>query len=92
MRLPMRVDEGDRLNRRSSSAWAKYADALRKISLAWRSSRRWRSSAFNRARSSVVRPSRWPASRSACRTQLRNVSPVQPIFEAIDVTAAHYVG
>jgi DNA modification methylase len=34
------VDERDhRLNGRSSSAWAKYADALRRISLAWRSSR-----------------------------------------------------
>jgi C4-dicarboxylate-specific signal transduction histidine kinase len=32
------VDERDhRLNGRSSSAWAKYADALRRISLAWRS-------------------------------------------------------
>src|SRR5574344_1345948 len=39
---------------RSSSAWAKYADALRRISLACRSSRFSRSSAFIRARSSVV--------------------------------------
>ncbi len=38
--IPMFVNEGGhRLNGRSSSAWAKYADALRSISLAWRSSR-----------------------------------------------------
>ena len=43
----MLVDEGDHgLNRRSSSAWAKYADALRRISFAWRSSRFSRSSAL----------------------------------------------
>ena len=42
----MLVDEGDHgLDRRSSSAIAKYADALRRISLAWRSSRISRSSA-----------------------------------------------
>jgi hypothetical protein len=36
----MIVDEADHgLDRRSSSAIAKYADALRRISLAWRSSR-----------------------------------------------------
>ena len=33
-----------------------------------------------RARSSVVRPARWPASRSAWRTQRRSVSVVQPSF------------
>lgn len=46
-------DDHDR-NRRSSSAWAKYADALRRISLACRSSRFSRSSALIRSRSSVV--------------------------------------
>ena len=46
VRPPVIVNEGDhRLNGRSSSAWAKYALALRKISLAWRSSRFSRSSA-----------------------------------------------
>jgi hypothetical protein len=39
--------------------------------------------------SSVVSPSRVPASRSCCRTQLRSVSVVQPIFPAIDCIAAH---
>ena len=44
------VNEGDhRLNGRSSSAWAKYAEALRRISLACRSSRFSRSSAFSRS-------------------------------------------
>ena len=53
------VNEGDhRLNGRSSSAWAKYADALRRISLAWRSSRTSRSRALICSRSSVVSPGR----------------------------------
>src|SRR3954467_10920838 len=80
------VDEGNhRLNGRSSSAWAKYADALRRISLAWRSSRFSRSSALIFVLSSVVVPPRRPWSRSACRTQLRSVSPVQPILPAIEL-------
>ena len=53
-------EPGHGLKRRSSSAWAKYALALRRISLACRSSRTSRSSAFIRARSSVVRPGRSP--------------------------------
>jgi len=61
VRLPMLVDErGQGLNRRSSSAWAKYADALRRISFAWRSSRFSRTSALSRSRSSVVSPARLP--------------------------------
>ena len=56
--------------RRSSSACAKYADAIRRISFARRSSTFSRSSSLNRARSSVVSPGRRPPSRSACRTQL----------------------
>lgn len=69
--LAMIVDKRDhRLHRRSSSAWAKYADALRSISLAWRNSRFSRSSTLRRSRSSVVRPWRRPRSRSSCRTQL----------------------
>ncbi len=44
------------LARRSSSAWAKYADALRRISFARRSSRTSRSSSLNRRRSSLVSP------------------------------------
>src|SRR5436305_119801 len=60
------VDERDHgLCRRSSSAWAKYADALRRISLACRSSRFSRSSAFSRAAISVVTPGARPLSRSA---------------------------
>src|SRR5829696_8723957 len=42
-----------------------------------------------RSRSSVVGPPRTPWSRSACRTQLRNVSPEQPILAAIEWIAAH---
>jgi len=55
------VDEGDHfLNGRSSSAWAKYADALRRISLAWRSSRTSRSRVLIRSRSSLIGPARRP--------------------------------
>ncbi len=71
----MRVDERDHgFDRRSSSAIAKYADALRRISLAWRSSRFSRSSALIRACSALVGPVA-SRSRSACRTHLRSVSP-----------------
>src|SRR5690606_37673169 len=88
--LPVRVDERHHHpGRRSSSAWAKKAAALRRISLARRSSRFSRSSSLIRSRSAVVGPGRLPRSRSACRTQLRSVSPEQPIFAAIDWMAAH---
>src|SRR5690606_7568209 len=84
------VDEGHHhLCLRSSSAWAKKAAAFRRISLARRSSRFSRSSSLIRSRSVVVSPGRLPASRSACRTQFRSVSPEQPIFSAIDWMAAH---
>src|SRR5262245_15421197 len=49
-----------------------------------------RSSCFSRVRSSGVSPGRRPASRSAWRTQLRNVYAVQPIFSAMEVIAAHW--
>src|SRR5437870_5426428 len=88
--LPVLVDEPDHhLARRSSSAFAKYAEASRRISFARRNSTFSRSSCLNRARSSVVSPGRWPPSRSACRTQLRSVSAAHPIFSAIEVIAAH---
>lgn len=90
VRLPVIVDELDHhLPRRSSSAWAKYAEALRRISLACFNSRFSRSSALIRSRSEVVVPSWRPASRSACRTQLRRVSGVQSILGAIAPMAAH---
>ncbi len=57
--LTMLVDERHHhLPGRSSSAWAKYAEALRRISFARRSSRFSRSSVFKRSRSSLVRPGR----------------------------------
>jgi len=74
---------------RSSSAWAKYAEALRRISLARLSSRFSRSSAFSRSRSSLVTPGLSPWSRSAWRTHLRRVSAVHPIVDAIDDIADH---
>ena len=51
----MRVDKLPQdLNRRSSSAWAKKALASRRISLALRSSRTSRSSAFNRGAGNAI--------------------------------------
>src|SRR5262245_55965697 len=84
------VNEGDHhFGRRSSSAWAKKAAALRRISLARFNSRFSRSSSLRRSRSVLVSPGRLPWSRSACRTHLRKVSPVQPILVAIELIAAH---
>src|SRR5690606_28646699 len=40
----------------------------------------------------VVRPGRWPASRSACRTHFRSVSAVVPSFIATACSAAHSDG
>ena len=40
----------------------------------------------------VVRPGRWPVSRSAWRIHLRNASPEQPIFWAIEAIAPHWEG
>jgi hypothetical protein len=66
----MRVDVRDHhLARRSSAAFAKYADAVFRISLARFGLKFSRSSYFRRARSSVrVRPARLPPSRSTWRT------------------------
>ncbi len=75
--------------RRSSSAWAKYADALRKISFARLSSRFSRSKSFTLSRSDVLSPARLPESRSEPCTQRRNDSAVQPILAAIETIAAH---
>src|SRR5262245_43642258 len=91
--LPMIVNERDHhFARRSSSAWAKYADAFLRISFARRSSTFSLSSCFRRARSSVVRPGRCPLSRSAWRTHRRNTSTGQPIFSATDRIAPHCEG
>ena len=86
----MIVDERDHgLNRRSSSAWAKYADALRRISLACRSSRFSRSRAFIFSESSLGTPARFPLSISAFFTQELSVGAEQPIFAEIDAIVAH---
>jgi hypothetical protein len=86
----MLVDEGHHhFGRRSSSAWAKYADALRGISFARFSSRFSRSISSRRSRSFVARPGRFPESRSACRTHRRSASDEQPIFSAMDTMAAY---
>src|SRR6202011_3666307 len=84
MRLAVIVDEGNHgLNRRSSAAWAKYADALRRISLACRSSRFSRSRALSLAAISVVRPGAPPLSRAAFFSHVLSVCPVHPILAAI---------
>src|SRR5258708_1684980 len=93
IRRPMIVDESDHgLNRRSSSAWAKYADALRRISLACRSSRFSRSSALSLAAISVVSPGLRPLSTSAFLTHSFSVCAVQPIFPAIETIVDHRDG
>lgn len=38
-----------------------------------------------------LRPPRRPESTSACRTHFRSVSAVQPIFEAMDPIASHFI-
>src|SRR5262245_53138970 len=87
---PMLIDERHHhFGRRSSSAWAKKAAALRRISLARFNSRTSRSSSLRRSRSELDMPGRFPWSRSACRTHLRKVSPVQPILLAIETIADH---
>src|SRR5512144_43892 len=86
----MIVNEGDHVfERRSSSAIAKYADALRGISFAWRSSRFSRSSAFSFSAIAVGMPARLPLSTSAFLTHSFSVCGAQPIFEEIDRIAAH---
>src|SRR6185436_20625225 len=42
--------------------------------------------------SSVVRPGRWPVSRSACRTQRRSASVLHPSFSPTDRIVAHCDG
>src|SRR6202167_3240167 len=93
LRLAVIVDERNHgLNRRSSSAWAKYALALRRISLACRSSRFSRSRAFSFVATSVGTPARTPLSRSAFFTHSCSVCGVQPILAAMEVTAAQRDG
>src|SRR3546814_3112612 len=88
--LTVAVDERHHhLQGRSSSACAKYADALRRISLARRSYFTSRSRSFNRSLSLAVCAA-GPARRLASsRHQRRSVSAVQPILPAIEVIAAH---
>jgi hypothetical protein len=100
MRTAVRVNETHHyLDRRSSSAIAKYADAFLRISLAWRSSRFSRSSALaivlgpmanNGSLFSAISlgiPARWPLFTSARLTQSFSVLGAQPIFAAIEVMA-----
>jgi hypothetical protein len=88
--LSVTVDEGDRVfDRRSSSAIAKYADALRRISFACRSSRFSRSNALSFSATSLESPARVPLSTSALFTHSFSDCAVQPILVAIELTAAH---
>src|SRR6185312_2242051 len=91
--VPMFVDEVPQdLNRRSNSAWAKNALASFRISLARRSSLTSRSSSLTRCASAVVTPPRMPVSTSCRWTQPSKVCGTQPIFGAIESTAAHSDG
>src|SRR3546814_9499370 len=88
--LAMDVDERHHhLPGRSSSAIAKYADALRKISLARRSSFTSRYRNLRRSRSSAASAA-GPARRLASsRHHRRSASSAQPIFAAIDFITSH---
>ena len=89
--LPVHVFESNHhFGRRSSSACGKYSDALRRISLAFLSSRFSSSSSFRRFRTSVISPSRRPSSVSLRRTHLRRVSEVHSILLDIEQIAAHW--
>src|SRR5690625_20044 len=75
--------------RRSSSAWAKKALAVFKISLARRNSLTSRSRSLIRFCSSLVTPGRTPASISARLTQPTRVDGAHPNFGPIEALAAH---
>ena len=88
--VPVIVDEPDhRLGRRSSSACAKYADAFRRISFARRSSLTSRRNVVSSSTWDDVNPGLRLPSRSACRTQFRNVSDEHPTLSAMERIAAH---
>jgi hypothetical protein len=72
------------LKRRSSSAGAKYADALRRIALAWRSSRTSRSYALMRSASLLIEPFASLLAFCDCLSQRRNISAIQPIWAEMD--------
>ena len=74
--------------RRSSSPSAKYALALRRLSLACRNSRTSRFKTLICSRSAVAGPGRRPPSRSAWRTQLRSVL-AAPFQHEADRPLAH---
>jgi hypothetical protein len=75
-----------RLRRRSSSAWAKYGEALHRISLAFRISRTSRSSAFSRSRSVVGQP----LALGLAHPKAQGSVYVQPILPAMEQMAAHW--
>jgi hypothetical protein len=77
------------LDGRSSSAWAKYADALRKISLACRNSLTSRSKALIRSDSLASVPFGLPETVCHDLIQRRRVSDVQPILAEMDWIVAH---
>jgi hypothetical protein len=79
------LDVGAHRLERGSSSPAKKIDAVRRLSLARRSSAFSRSRARMRSRSSVVVPARSPATTSAWRTQVRSDSAPTPSWRAIRV-------
>src|SRR5690606_27796883 len=74
-------------DRRPGSAIATHADALRKLSFAWRRSRCSRSRAFICSAISLGLPARLPLSASAFLTQSFSVLAEQPILAAIETIA-----
>ena len=93
--IVMIVEGGDHVfDRRSSSAWEKFADTLRRISLACRSSRFSRSRASSFSATSVGTPARLPLSISVFLTHSFRVCPssrssLQQIRSPPSATDAH---
>jgi hypothetical protein len=88
----MIVDERDHGLPRRSTAWAKYADALRSISFACRSSRFSRSKAFSFSAMSVETPARLPLSTSVFFTHSFSVYAVQTILADTETLVAQRDG
>jgi SapC len=82
-------DEGNIDKALPSPHIGEIADALRRISLAWRSSRISRSSSFILAAMSVLTPGRSPLSTWLRLTHSCNVPAEQPILAAIETIAFH---
>lgn len=89
----MLVNKSDHgLNRRSSSAWVKYADASHMIPFPCLSSRFSRFNAISFSATSLGTPTRLPLSTSSFFIHWCGACAAQPILTAIDTSTAERVG